>query len=92
MRAVERLYVLIAEGNLEAPFALLTPADAGAVCRAALVALAFLAAAVKASRASPGALPWLVVTALLLPWAGLVHLLVGIGVSKSVRRSRDSGR
>lgn len=89
MRAVEGLHVLIAEGNLEAPFALLAPADAGAACRAALVALAFLSAAVKTSRTSPGALLGLAVAALLLPWIGLVHLSIGLDASKSVRRSRD---
>lgn len=89
MRAVERLYVLVAEGNLEAPFASLVPADAGAAYRAALVALAFLSAAVKASRTSPGALLGRAVTALLLPWIGLVHLSTGLDLSTSVRRSRN---
>lgn len=75
MISIEYLRILIAEGDLEAPFAALAPPAAGTARRAALVALALLPAAVEAARACSRALPARVAVALPVLRTGPVHLL-----------------
>ena len=90
MSVIERLCILIAEADLEAPFAALVSPVASATRRAALVALALLPTAVEASRACPGAFLGRLVMAVPPLWPGLVHwcLRMDVGIAVLVSWSR----